>query len=423
MSAVRWCALWSIMLLGYILSGCVVVPPHDGLAHVRVDDVVKRIKCDIARAVLEKSNKRSADGIYPFAFLTSWAAKVHLTIVVDDTTSINPGATLIHTLPPVGSTSQNFNLGIGAGITTEAVRQEDMEFLMSLSDMVKEFKDPANGELYDGCVFDDGILLESDLGLVDLVDSALKPIESKVLYPGNNIGPGAAPPAAPEKLNPAGELGAITNRVQKQRELTVQGLLLTNEAAEIETRTQSIMNNIVKPLYAIASASSLPAACLTDVTQKYNETTIRSIGVSEAVVKYDTASNDAARKQALNTVQSGFTSVIEATNKLFDSYSKCAQQAKKSKPKLYDPIDVIAETVNFYVTSSGSVTPTWKLVSVTAPLAPTFASASRKDTNTLILTLGRPVITPDGGITASQAMNNQILASQLSQALAQRPTP
>ena len=143
------------------------------------------------------------------------------------------------------------------------------------------------------------------------------------------------------------------------------------------------MNNIVKPLYAIASASSLPAACLTDVTQKYNETTIRSIGVSEAVVKYDTASNDAARKQALNTVQSGFTSVIEATNKLFDSYSKCAQQAKKSKPKLYDPIDVIAETVNFYVTSSGSVTPTWKLVSVTAPLAPTFASASRKDTNTL----------------------------------------
>lgn len=141
MSAVRWCALWSIMLLGYILSGCVVVPPHDGLAHVRVDDVVKRIKCDIARAVLEKSNKRSADGIYPFAFLTSWAAKVHLTIVVDDTTSINPGATLIHTLPPVGSTSQNFNLGIGAGITTEAVRQEDMEFLMSLSDMVKEFKE------------------------------------------------------------------------------------------------------------------------------------------------------------------------------------------------------------------------------------------------------------------------------------------
>ena len=93
-----------------------------------------------------------------------------------------------------------------------------MEFLMSLSDMVKEFRIPANGELYDGCVFDDGILLESDLGLVDLVDSALKPIESKVLYPGNNIGPGAAPPAAPEKLNPAGELVALSPIGYKSKE-------------------------------------------------------------------------------------------------------------------------------------------------------------------------------------------------------------
>jgi hypothetical protein len=59
-------------------------------------------------------------------------------------------------------------------------------------------------------------------------------------------------------------------------------------------------------------------------------------------------------------------------------------------PALYDPIDLIGETVNFYITLSGSVTPTWKLVRVTAPLAPTFASAIRKNTNTLILTLGRP---------------------------------
>jgi hypothetical protein len=410
------------MSLGYALSGCVVVPPHDGLARVRVDDVVKRIKCDIATAILEKSNERSADGKYPFAFLTTWAAKLHLTVIVDDTAAVNPGATFIRTLPTVKSTSQSFNLGVGAGITTEAVRQEDMEFLISFSDMVKEFSNPKKRELYQGCVFNDGLLLESDLGLADLVDSALKPIESKVLYPGNNIGPGAAPPPAPEKLSPAGELGAITNKVQKRNQFVILGFGLTNEAAEIETRTQNIMNNMVKPLYAIASASSLASACLADVTQKYNKAVILSIGVSEGVIKYDTASSEASRQQALDAVKEDFTGVIDATNKLFDSYSKCAQQVQKNKLKVYDPIDVISETVNFYVTSSGSVTPTWKLINVTAPLAATFASASRKDTNTLILSLGRPVLTPDGGITASQAMNNQILASLLSQALSQRPS-
>jgi hypothetical protein len=79
---------------------------------------------------------------------------------------------------------------------------------------------------------------------------------------------------------------------------------------------------------------------------------------------------------------------------------------------------VISETVNFFVTGTGSVTPTWKLVKVTAPLAPVFLSGSRKDTNTLILAMGRPAAAVAGGaITASNAMNNQILASILSQAI------
>jgi hypothetical protein len=104
-------------------------------------------------------------------------------------------------------------------------------------------------------------------------------------------------------------------------------------------------------------------------------------------------------------------------------YSACAVKKRNDPPKVYDPIDAISETVNFYVTSTGSVTPMWKLVTVTAPLAPTFASAIRKDTNTLILSLGRPIISSDGSVSASQSMNNQILASLLSQAIAQRPLP
>jgi hypothetical protein len=46
-----------------VFSSCAVVPPHDGMARVRVDDVVKRVKCDIATAVLEKTNVAPMENI------------------------------------------------------------------------------------------------------------------------------------------------------------------------------------------------------------------------------------------------------------------------------------------------------------------------------------------------------------------------
>lgn len=66
------------------------------------------------------------------------------------------------------------------------------------------------------------------------------------------------------------------------------------------------------------------------------------------------------------------------------------------------------------------MTPMWKLVRITAPLAPTLLSGTRKDTNTLIVTLGRPSY-QDGKAAPSSAMNQQMLTSILSQALANRP--
>jgi hypothetical protein len=413
-------------LLTCLFTGCAVVPQHDGLARVQVDEVVKRVKCDIARAVLLKTNQQSADGKFPFAFLSGWAAKLHFTIVVDDTASLNPGATLIHPLPSVGSTSQSYSTGLGVGLQSEAVRQEDYEYLMSFSDMAKEFNKPESAELYQGCNFENGLLLESDLGLTELVDSALKPIESRVLHPGNNIGPGAAPPTTPAKQlsDPVGQLAAIAAKhaPNKRNEFTFD-FRGESEAAEIEKRTQAVINNIVKPLYGIATTSSFDPKCLQNVTQSQNEAIVWSVGVSENVIRYDQATAEKDKTDALETVKKDFIGAIKAANNLIATYKTCANQDQKDKPKVFDPIDAIGETVNFYVTASGSVTPTWKLVKVTAPLASTFASASRKDTNTLILSMGRPVVAADGSISASQAMTNQILSSLLSQAIAQRPVP
>jgi hypothetical protein len=474
----------AIFAFASCLIGCVVVPPHDGLARVHVGDVMKRVKCDLAEVVFEKAQERTPDGKYPFLFLKEWAAKIHLTIAVDDTVGVNPGATVTHPLDKtvattlIPATVETFSLGIGAGLSTEAIRTEDIEFLVSFSDMIKEFQKPTSRELYHGCVFDNGLFLESDLGLGSVVNSALEPVGSGVLYQGHNVGPGAPPPPIPDKQmndlkqqlkelkeasqnlprsSPDQSIADLANSLKNKSQLnalitkfgisneaisksenqfkiqgqappsnvgTVKDILAnTIEATAEETRTQSIVNDVVKPLYAIAS-SSLDQSCLTQVTATQFEAITWAAKVSLYVIQVDKDTDLDSSNNDLKAVKAAKEHVIDATTQMIGQISSCKKPVAKKGPPEYDPIDVIGETVNFFVTATGSVTPSWKLVKVTAPLAPTFLSGSRKDTNTLILAMGRPAPATGGGITGSNAMNNQILSAILSQAVTvQRALP
>jgi hypothetical protein len=466
------------------VGSCVVVPPHDGLARVRVGDVVKRIKCDVAKIVFRKAYERTEDGRAPFVFLANWAAKIHLTIAVDDSASVNPGATFTQPLDKtvatalIPATVETFSIGAGAGVTTEAIRTEDIEFLVSFSDMISEFQTPSKRTLYNGCEFEPGTLLESDLGLSALINSSLEPIASGVLYQGNNIGPGAAPPAIPasqlkdiskqlEKLksassglpavNPNQSISDLANLFQNKSQLnslvkkfeipndlmsksandlkkeqkaepsdvtSVKTILVyADQAHTEEQRTQAIINNIVKPLYGIAS-TSLDPLCLKDATQSQFDAIAWSAKVSLAVIDVDKATTETDAETALKAVKGAESSVIDSANKMVSDIKTCGTKKKPTNgPPQYDPIDVISETVNFYITWSGSVTPGWKLVQVTAPLAPAFLSGFRKDTNTLILAMGRPAPSPTGGVVSSSVMDRQILTSILSQAFMTRPGP
>lgn len=128
-------------VLSIINTECTQIPPFDGVANVPVSSVVGRIKCDLAIAIRDKLLEPDPNNRYKrterFDFLKQWSAKVHLTIVVDDTFALTPGATvnapLHNSYPNVGPSSlggtsiaaisQSFSLGFGAGYTTEAVRQ------------------------------------------------------------------------------------------------------------------------------------------------------------------------------------------------------------------------------------------------------------------------------------------------------------
>jgi hypothetical protein len=188
----------SMVTLGaYALSGCVQVPVRDGVAAADINSVVRRIKCDLSEVVLRKAYSYDEYGQRPFLFLRSWAAKIHLTLIVDDMGQINPGAQYTTPLHAVSGVTQSFSLGIGGGLTTQVQRQEDVEFLLSFKDIDKQHHD---GELYTPlyhyCQPEPGLLLESDLGLQAFVDAALKPVETRILVPGNNIGPNVGPPTA-----------------------------------------------------------------------------------------------------------------------------------------------------------------------------------------------------------------------------------
>jgi len=82
------------------------------------------------------------------------------------------------------------------------------------------------------------------------------------------------------------------------------------------------------------------------------------------------------------------------------------------------PLDATSHEIQFIVVMGGSITPTWKLISVTAnPDAP-FLGASRTQTDDLLITLGPIDVLANGrGIAPSAALSAQHLAAQIGQSV------
>jgi hypothetical protein len=451
-----------LLLILPVLSaaGCVVVPRIDGAANVSLDDVAWRVKCDIWKVVARKMHEFPTDKHHrrsnPYSFLAGWGAKVHLTLAVDNTGALNPGATLIQPLPA----SQSRSLGLGAGISTEAISTTDYEFFMSFSELDKEYK-RAFDRIEKYCPAPEGLLLESDLHIDDLFDRALEPVKYGTLRVGQHPGfGGSSTPVTPADQVPDytklekifSELRAKPSEGKSlrpedfkfiQENLKLKGLLVPpNEvletqhtiednkqiALQLETKAQTYINNIVKPVTDILGASF--PACVKTVTQLRNEAIIQAALVSSDKIDVDrattaaasTASLNALREQLMGSKSKNKKGLEETVEEVLNELKTCPLlRTPAAPPQLYDPLDLISQTMNFYITSSGSITPTWKLVRVSAPLAGTFASASRKDTNTLIIAFGRPDLSKNGG--GNTAVSNQILTSTLKDALGPRLAP
>lgn len=442
-----------LLILPAFLAGCVVVPRMDGVANVSLDDIAWRVKCDIWKTVGRKMHEFPPDKRHPRAnpyyFLTGWGAKVHLTLAVDNTSSLTPGATLINPLP----SSQSTTLGLGAGISTEAVSTTDYEFFMSFKELEAEYE--AYGGRVEGyCPAPAGLLLESDLRIDELFDRALEPVKYGTLRVGQHPGfGGGAPPATPVGQVPDyASLERIfedlrANKPERTRRLTEQERTLIKENAQVkgaaapsdatidenhiiednkqaaiqqENRAQAYVNNIVKPITEILAASY--AACVKELSQLRNKAIIEAALVTNAKIDVDRATNETNSQNARTLLDNKVDALETTVQSVIGKLKTCPKLPPPDvAPQVYDPLDLISQSINFYVTGSGSITPGWKLVRVSAPLAPTLAAGARKDTNTLIIAFGRPDLSKNN--SSGSAISNQILTSTLKDAIGPRLGP
>lgn len=89
-------------------------------------------------------------------WLTGWGAKVNLDIVADEKGSINPGASFTRTFP-----SDKFTFGMGGNFSSNATRDETVEFTYAFSDLLRQPETT--------CTHVDNILIKSDLKIGEFI--------------------------------------------------------------------------------------------------------------------------------------------------------------------------------------------------------------------------------------------------------------
>lgn len=441
------------------LSSCTVVPKNLGAANARFDQIVKRVKCDLLRAVYTKANQDRAR----YGFLTQWAAKVHMTLTVDDQASFSPGVSATNL-------AGNFTFGVGGTVSGQAQRIEDYEFFLSFAHAGPEMTRAHVDRFYDGCTFPYGQLLESDFDFGTIIDRAVSPIEAGLLKQGRQQGPGSSTspaipageiPAIKQALNavkdspilqplpaelagrdprfkeilgkiefPYGPLAIpLDEATKKQQDKNAKDAAeAIANAPKIAQNVQEVVDNVIRPLYELAITTDLPKKC--NIQMQRDRASALASAANAAISK---SNIDNAKPEEFKSIIDSYTAqkesrtnVLQKGQAMLVGITQCTEppdRPQKPTVALYDPIDLIQETVNFHITASGTVAPSWKLVRVSVPLGGPLLSGAAKTTNSLIVTMGRPVTDSSGKQVASQAMNTSLQASLISQAINQRLVP
>lgn len=142
------------VLAAFSLAGCgltvpQISPPGDGPESnaLLVQSVSTHVHCELRNAVFYAyNNLKSQQNI---EWLRDWAAKITLTINVDEKSGFNPGVSLTKFFPSFSKTLSNgevitggrtFDLGFGASLSSTASREQEITWFVVFKDLFEEEK-------------------------------------------------------------------------------------------------------------------------------------------------------------------------------------------------------------------------------------------------------------------------------------------
>ena len=382
------------ILLAFMTAGCATVPPlhEDAIA---ISEIVQRVKCEIAYAVPEP---RGPWPTGPYQWMRSWTAKVDLTLITNEQSSITPSASFIRplnpqTLPGVGTFARNFTFGIAGGVSTTAVRTELLSFSVSLAELRKWKR---RGD----CNLPDGLDLYGNLGLKEWVASALGPVEFRQLTVGNHSPPGGKRPPLPSVRPPQPRIenlipcGPETLEPLNDDKALVEQYAAYAEKIVAKARIDGANNNI-QATYddadSIYGAQEAAAAAFRK-TQKDAASIIQLCPALKPQADIIVAAAKAAAARA-------------------DTAKADVDTIRAALPR-DPPIDSLSHSVQFIVAVSGSVAPSWTLVHFKGPGAGgNLAAASHSSTHTLNISMGSPSELPS---EQARQLQNLVIIQNLS---------
>jgi hypothetical protein len=177
MRTLWWSPIFPVFLtiaIGSGVSSCIRVPDADQIASPpSIEQIVARVKCDLESAV----SPYLLDRDMRYEWFKSWTAQANLNFIVNDQIGLTPGATFTQPLTTasislrVTNAARSWNLGVGAGLTTTASRNETVTFSMSLRDLSDELV--ARRSSFGCGIGTVGLDLHSDLMLDQWIADAL----------------------------------------------------------------------------------------------------------------------------------------------------------------------------------------------------------------------------------------------------------
>ena len=418
----RRCWLLPVVVAS-IEFGCTSVPPlTQATGNIPIQDIVERVKCEIA----DSFDKRTDDPY--FQWMRTWGAKVDLTLIANDQGGITPVGAYVepfaNKIEHIGGQTltfpQQFSLGAGATYNAQAVRTETVSFSLSLAEM-KLWREGKLGELSDlvnqKCNPGSRTDLQGGLGLNEWISATLLPVSLGDLQAGDHPSPtgaqktptvGGNAPAPLIKLPSIAEssakAAASEARAKTQLEATNTAASKANAASKTAAKAAQSANKSVILNIAFKSAISLyakkaadqaseVAQLQTDVGNDYEDAKKASndaAGLAANVQSNPSLETNENRKKASDDANAANQSADDAETKALKAKADAdaaQSNAKLASKKPDPPLNSIAHSVQFIVTTNASVAPSWTLVRWHGPTG-NLASIGAVTTHTLNIALG-----------------------------------